>query len=103
MRTIPISSPIDYFEITVPLGQLIWNFTFTWNSTYSLFYVDVFLNGQPYIYSVAVLGGVFVLPDFSKGYNFFFVGNCNAIEDLGTQLKMMQILTVDAEAAGFLL
>ena len=100
MQLIPINNPIDYFEITCPIGQLVWTFIFTWNESYQLFHVDVLLNGNPYIYSVAVLGGVFILPDFSNGYNFFFLGEVDVIADLGDKMQLMQLTLADAEQAG---
>ncbi len=99
MQVIPITSPSDYFEITVPFGNDVWTFIFVWNNTYSLFSVDSQLNGDTIISGAPVLPGAFILPDFDKGYNFIFLSSDRAIQDgdqiiddLGSKLIMYQVL-----------
>lgn len=102
MKVIPISSPVDYFQFTTTINQQVWTFIFRWNSVGGLFHVDVNLNRVPYIKSIAVLGGVFVLDNFTQGYNFLLLGDVSVVSDLGTKMKLYQITTTEAINLGLI-
>lgn len=102
MNKIEINSPTDYFSLTYNQGQDVWVFTFRWNESYGLFHVDLTLNNEPFIYSVAVVGGRFILKDFSRGYNFLLMGTVSQVSDLGTKMNLYSLTTAETQELGLI-
>jgi hypothetical protein len=103
MNIIPIANPVKFFEFTTRVGNDSWRFVFKWNESFSLYHVDAFLGSESKVYGKAVLGGIFVLPNFNRGYNFLFLGgDFKTYTDLGLTLKMYTLNQDEAKDLGLI-
>lgn len=88
---IVISSPADYFAQTVQVENDQWTLTFRWLSRLSYFVVTASINDTLVIQQKRVAGGIFILPNWTYGYNFFFydtrdIAQVSEIENYGLYL-----------------